>query len=121
MARPAGRPWFTRDNSDPSQFDHAKSVSTFLELRYGDFPSGTTVSKLARDLAGCRLAASEVATYVGPLPTVSTLKDLMAEGDSPTVARRRVRIALREAREAAGYTQLEAARAARVRRRRAWY
>ena len=33
----------------------------------------------------------------------------MAEGDSPTVARRRVRIALREAREAAGYTQLEVA------------
>src|SRR5262245_23722787 len=40
---------------------------------------------------------------------VSTLKDLMAEGDSPTVARRRVRIALREAREAAGYTQQEVA------------
>jgi transcriptional regulator with XRE-family HTH domain len=37
------------------------------------------------------------------------LKDLMAEGDSPTVARRRVRMALREAREAAGYTQLEVA------------
>ncbi|WP_245665810.1 helix-turn-helix domain-containing protein [Actinoplanes subtropicus] len=37
------------------------------------------------------------------------MKDLMAEGDSPTVARRRVRIALREAREAAGYTQLEVA------------
>jgi len=33
----------------------------------------------------------------------------MAEGDSPTVARRRVRMALREAREAAGYTQLEVA------------
>jgi transcriptional regulator with XRE-family HTH domain len=40
---------------------------------------------------------------------VSTLKDLMAEGDSPTVARRRVRLALREAREAVGYTQLEVA------------
>jgi len=37
------------------------------------------------------------------------MKDLMAEGDSPTVARRRVRIALREAREAAGYTQVEVA------------
>jgi len=33
----------------------------------------------------------------------------MAEGDSPTVARRRVRMALREAREAAGYTQLQVA------------
>ncbi|MFI7601372.1 helix-turn-helix domain-containing protein [Actinoplanes sp. NPDC049681] len=33
----------------------------------------------------------------------------MAEGDSPTVARRRVRLALREAREAAGYTQLDVA------------
>ena len=33
----------------------------------------------------------------------------MAEGDSPTVARRRVRMALREAREDAGYTQLEVA------------
>ena len=33
----------------------------------------------------------------------------MAEGDSPTVERRRVRMALREAREAAGYTQLEVA------------
>ena len=33
----------------------------------------------------------------------------MAEGDSPTVARRRVRMALREAREAAGFTQLEVA------------
>ncbi len=31
------------------------------------------------------------------------------EGDSPTVARRRVRLALREAREAAGLTQLEVA------------
>jgi transcriptional regulator with XRE-family HTH domain len=39
----------------------------------------------------------------------STLKDLMAEGESPTVARRRVRMALREAREAAGYTQAEVA------------
>src|SRR5689334_18400759 len=46
---------------------------------------------------------------VRPLPIVSTLKDLMAEGDSPTVARRRVRMALREAREAAGYTQHEVA------------
>ena len=35
----------------------------------------------------------------------------MAEGVSPTVARRRVRIALREAREAAGYTQNEVAEA----------
>jgi len=33
----------------------------------------------------------------------------MAEGDSPTVARRRVRMALREAREAAGYTQQQVA------------
>ncbi|MEV4637859.1 helix-turn-helix transcriptional regulator [Actinoplanes sp. NPDC049548] len=33
----------------------------------------------------------------------------MAEGDSPTVARRRVRLVLREAREAAGYTQLDVA------------
>src|SRR5690349_6542170 len=33
----------------------------------------------------------------------------MAEGDSPTVARRRVRMVLREAREAAGLTQLEVA------------
>ncbi|AGZ38693.1 helix-turn-helix domain-containing protein [Actinoplanes friuliensis] len=33
----------------------------------------------------------------------------MAEGDSPTVARRRVRIVLREARERAGLTQLEVA------------
>ncbi|GIF22628.1 transcriptional regulator with XRE-family HTH domain [Actinoplanes tereljensis] len=40
---------------------------------------------------------------------VSTLKDLMAEDDSPTVARRRVRIALREAREAAGFAQSEVA------------
>jgi transcriptional regulator with XRE-family HTH domain len=41
---------------------------------------------------------------------VSTLKDLMAEAaESPTVARRRVRLALREAREAIGYTQLEVA------------
>jgi len=46
---------------------------------------------------------------VGHHSIVSTLKDLMAEGDSPTVARRRVRMALREAREAAGYTQLEVA------------
>jgi transcriptional regulator with XRE-family HTH domain len=36
-------------------------------------------------------------------------KDLMAEGESPAVARRRVRLALREAREAAGYTQAEVA------------
>ena len=43
------------------------------------------------------------------LHLVDLLKDLMAEGDSPTVARRRVRMALREAREAAGYTQLEVA------------
>jgi transcriptional regulator with XRE-family HTH domain len=42
---------------------------------------------------------------------VSTLKDLMAEGESPAVARRRVRMALREAREAAGHTQLEVAEA----------
>ena len=33
----------------------------------------------------------------------------MAEGDSPTVARRRVRMVLREARETAGLTQLEVA------------
>ncbi|GIE98287.1 Scr1 family TA system antitoxin-like transcriptional regulator [Paractinoplanes rishiriensis] len=33
----------------------------------------------------------------------------MAEGESPTVARRRVRLALREAREAMGYTQAEVA------------
>lgn len=33
----------------------------------------------------------------------------MAEGDSPTVARRRVRMVLREAREGAGLTQLEVA------------
>jgi len=33
----------------------------------------------------------------------------MAEGESPTVARRRVRLALREAREAIGYTQQEVA------------
>src|SRR3954453_18714589 len=33
----------------------------------------------------------------------------MAEGESPTVARRRVRMVLREAREAAGFTQLEVA------------
>jgi transcriptional regulator with XRE-family HTH domain len=33
----------------------------------------------------------------------------MAEGDSPTVARRRVRLALREAREAAGLTQNQVA------------
>jgi transcriptional regulator with XRE-family HTH domain len=33
----------------------------------------------------------------------------MAEGESPTVARRRVRLALREAREAAGHTQAEVA------------
>jgi transcriptional regulator with XRE-family HTH domain len=33
----------------------------------------------------------------------------MAEGDSPTVARRRVRLAVREAREAAGLTQLQVA------------
>jgi transcriptional regulator with XRE-family HTH domain len=39
----------------------------------------------------------------------STLKDLMAEGESPAVARRRVRLALREAREAAGFTQAEVA------------
>jgi transcriptional regulator with XRE-family HTH domain len=39
----------------------------------------------------------------------STLKDLMAEGESPTVARRRVRLALREGREAAGHTQQEVA------------
>jgi transcriptional regulator with XRE-family HTH domain len=37
------------------------------------------------------------------------MKDLMTEGDSPTVARRRARMALREARETAGYTQLEVA------------
>jgi len=46
---------------------------------------------------------------VGTYSIVSTLKDLMTEGDSPTVARRRVRLALREAREAAGFTQLEVA------------
>jgi len=34
---------------------------------------------------------------------------LMAEGDSPTVARRRVRLAIREAREAADLTQLQVA------------
>ncbi|BCJ52794.1 hypothetical protein Asp14428_42690 [Actinoplanes sp. NBRC 14428] len=34
---------------------------------------------------------------------------LMAEGDSPTVARRRVRLVLREAREAAGFTQQDVA------------
>jgi transcriptional regulator with XRE-family HTH domain len=39
----------------------------------------------------------------------STMKDRMAEGDSPTVARRRVRLALREAREAAELTQLQVA------------
>lgn len=33
----------------------------------------------------------------------------MAEGDSPTVARRRVRMVLRDARESAGLTQLEVA------------
>ncbi|MEU8815607.1 helix-turn-helix transcriptional regulator [Actinoplanes sp. NPDC048796] len=33
----------------------------------------------------------------------------MAEGDSPTIARLRVRVALREAREAAGLTQLQVA------------
>jgi len=33
----------------------------------------------------------------------------MAEGDSPTVARRRVRLVLREAREAAGFTQQDVA------------
>jgi len=33
----------------------------------------------------------------------------MAEGDSPTVSRRRVRLVLREARESAGLTQLEVA------------
>jgi transcriptional regulator with XRE-family HTH domain len=33
----------------------------------------------------------------------------MAEGDSPTVARRRVRLAIREARDAAGLTQLQVA------------
>jgi transcriptional regulator with XRE-family HTH domain len=35
----------------------------------------------------------------------------MAEGDSPTVARRRVRLVLREAREAAGMTQTDVAEA----------
>jgi transcriptional regulator with XRE-family HTH domain len=35
----------------------------------------------------------------------------MAEGDSPTVARRRVRLAIREARDAAGLTQGEVAEA----------
>ena len=34
---------------------------------------------------------------------------IMAEGDSPTIARRRVRIAVREAREAAGLTQAHVA------------
>src|SRR4029453_14254658 len=34
---------------------------------------------------------------------------LMAEGDSPTIARRRVRLALREARERADLTQLQVA------------
>ena len=34
---------------------------------------------------------------------------LMAEGDSPTVARRRVRLAIREAREASNLTQLQVA------------
>jgi transcriptional regulator with XRE-family HTH domain len=34
----------------------------------------------------------------------------MAEGESPTVARRRVRLALREAREAAGFTQVQVAK-----------
>jgi transcriptional regulator with XRE-family HTH domain len=33
----------------------------------------------------------------------------MAEGDSPTVARRRVRLAIREARDAAGLTQIQVA------------
>src|ERR1700753_3174748 len=33
----------------------------------------------------------------------------MAEGDSPTIARLRVRIAIREAREAAGLTQAQVA------------
>ncbi len=35
----------------------------------------------------------------------------MAEGDSPTVARRRVRLAIREARDAAGLTQSQVAEA----------
>lgn len=35
----------------------------------------------------------------------------MAEGDSPTVARRRVRLAIREARDAAGLTQIQVAEA----------
>jgi transcriptional regulator with XRE-family HTH domain len=46
---------------------------------------------------------------VTPRLIASTLKDLMAEGESPTVARRRVRLALREGREAVGYTQQEVA------------
>ena len=39
----------------------------------------------------------------------SMMKDRMAEDISPTVARRRIRLALREARENAGLTQLEVA------------
>ena len=47
-----------------------------------------------------------------PLPKVISYFDdegLMAVGDSPTIARRRVRLALREARERADHTQFQVA------------
>jgi transcriptional regulator with XRE-family HTH domain len=76
---------------------------------------------LTRDLAGCLLAASEVAAYASEVAgqAASPLlrphfyhfddEGTMAEGDSPAIARRRVRMVLREARENAGFTQLDVA------------
>ncbi|MEU7904082.1 helix-turn-helix transcriptional regulator [Actinoplanes sp. NPDC049118] len=59
---------------------------------------------MTRDLAGCHAAVSEVARYR------LDLEGKMTEGVvSPNVARRRVRLALREARETAGHTQLQVA------------
>jgi transcriptional regulator with XRE-family HTH domain len=57
---------------------------------------------MSRDLADCHPAFSEVAHYFDD-------EGLMAEGDSPTIARRRVRMAIREARETVGLTQQQVA------------
>jgi transcriptional regulator with XRE-family HTH domain len=59
-----------------------------------------------RDLAECQIALSEVAQSLLELFDV---EGLMAEGDSPTAARRRVRLAIREARDAAELTQSQVA------------
>jgi transcriptional regulator with XRE-family HTH domain len=63
---------------------------------------------MARDLAECLLADSEVAHW-HTHPAHFNDEGPMAEAVSPTVARRRVRLALREAREASKLTQQQVA------------